>query len=173
MTAGVTPVAVELPESARFRLVPSRSSARFTVTKLGLFRVSGEFTVTSGAVSVADGVASVHAELDAASFRTAISQRDKDIRSPKFLDVAAFPTIVYDGELVGDRVKGTLRVRDRSVPTDLTLTAVHLDAGRVDVTATARLDRFEAGLTRAKGIVGQFVDIVLTVTLVRSEGERP
>jgi polyisoprenoid-binding protein YceI len=172
MTAGVTPVAIELPESARYRLVPTRCAARFTVTKLGLFRVSGEFTVTSGAVSVADGVASVHAELDAASFRTAIAQRDKDIRSPKFLDVVAFPTLVYDGELVGDRVAGTLRVRDQSVPTDLALTVVHFGTDRVDITATARLDRFEAGLTKAKGIVGQFVDIELTVTLVRAEGDR-
>ncbi|MBC6451444.1 YceI family protein [Actinokineospora xionganensis] len=172
MTAGVTPVAIELPESARYRLAPTRCSARFTVAKLGLFRVSGEFTVTSGTVSVADGVASVHAELDAASFRTAMSQRDKDIKSPKFLDVAVFPTLVYDGELVGDRIEGTLRVRDRAVPTDLALTAVHFGTDGVDVTATARLDRFEAGLTRAKGIVGQFVDIALTVTLVRSEGER-
>lgn len=172
MTAEVTPVAVELPESARYQLVPTRSSARFTVTKLGLFRVSGEFTVTSGAVSVADGVASVHAELDAASFRTAISQRDKDIKSAKFLDVAAFPTLAYDGELVGDRIQGTLRVRDRTVPTDLALTVVHLGPDRVDVTATARLDRFEAGLNKAKGIVGQFVDIALTVTLVRAKGDR-
>jgi polyisoprenoid-binding protein YceI len=157
---------LELPVSARYRLVPTRSTAKFRVMELGLFPVSGEFTVTAGEVTVEDGTALVHAELDATSFRSGNTKRDKDICSRRFLDTDTYPTLAFDGSLVDGRVSGTLTVHGQSVPTDLAITVVHQETERIEVRATTRLDRTAAGVTRGRGIIARMIDINLTVTLI-------
>ena len=143
----------------------------------GLGPVQCSIAIRDGSIRIAADPAesSVDATLDAASFATNNPKRDKDIRSKRFLDVTTYPDITFAGTIRGThadggwRLVGNLRVRDTTSPITFHVTDVVPDAAGpasgFRATATARIDRFAAGV-RARGPVAKFVDVRLAVVAV-------
>jgi YceI-like domain len=71
-----------------------------TAVHLGFAKIHGWFRDFSGTLTVADRLehSSVDVVIDATSIDTGNADRDAHLRSPEFLDVAAFPQIRYTGQ---------------------------------------------------------------------------
>ena len=75
---------------------PVHSSINFSVRHLMVSKVRGSFGSFSGAITVAeDGTPSVTAEIDIASLRTGIEQRDAHVLAADFLDAEKYPIATF------------------------------------------------------------------------------
>src|SRR5579871_1743815 len=77
-------------QTTTWTIDPNHSTAQFTVRHLAISNVSGSFTKVTGTVQFNDKditQSQVNAVIDAASIDTRVPDRDKDLRSPNFLDV--------------------------------------------------------------------------------------
>jgi polyisoprenoid-binding protein YceI len=154
------------------------TTAAFTVAELGgLMTVRGSVPVTSAALGFdATGLLSwVTAELDPTGVQTGNPKRDKDLQGPKFFAADQHPTWVFRGGRAypfegGWTVNGRLTVRE-TVDLVLEVRPAADDATDGDsrvLTATAELDRRDAGLLKAPGaVIGHRIRIALTITLRR------
>ncbi len=168
------------PES--WNVDPAHSAAQFSVRHMGISTVRGAFTKLSGAVQYdpADpSKTSIEATIDANSIDTRVEGRDKDLRSPNFLDVQKYPTLVFKSKSVEPAGPGKLKVAG-----DLTLHGVTREVvlevegpsspvkdprGNLHMGASAstRISRKDFGVSGAPGMVGDEVSIILDVELVR------
>jgi polyisoprenoid-binding protein YceI len=137
----------------------------------GLAPVRGAFTITSGTVNVAEPLAGsrIHAEIDAASFRTGNGQRDAAVRSGGLLDVGRHPVITFDAERVdGSVLAGVLAVRGVTRPVSLAVDSVELAAsGSFTARGKVRIDRTEFGITAMRGLAGRYLELSVEVQCVR------
>ena len=148
-----------LPTPGTWHIDPTHSSIAATIAHLGFAKIHGRFRGFAGTLNVADPLAdsSVDVVIDAASIDTDNVDRDAHLRSPDFLDVAAFPQLRYtghgpvvlrpntwrlDGEL-------TMKTVTRTVPLHIS----YLGTGsgpmgdtRAGFHATAQLDRDQFGI---------------------------
>jgi len=98
-------------QTSTWNIEPNHSSAQFTVRHLGISNVSGAFTKVSGSVVLNEKditQSQVNATIDAASIDTRQPDRDKDLRSPNFLDVEKYPTLEFRSKRVvksGDKLQ--------------------------------------------------------------------
>ena len=167
---------VRLPAAGSYQVDPARSSASFTTRHLfGLGKVAGSLTLLDGQVTVAaDPAAStVQATLASGSFQSASAGRDKVVRSPRFLDVDRHPHVTFTSTAViqdgpGWLVRGTLTARGAAAPLELTVTDISEDHGQVTVRATATVDRYAHGLTKAKGLAARRLQLQLTAVATRT-----
>ena len=85
-----------------YRIDPSQTTVRFSTRHLfGLGAVTGTVKVREADFRVTEPLsATVHAVLDAASFETGNPRRDRDVRSARYLDVTAYPDIMYSSHQV-------------------------------------------------------------------------
>ena len=77
---------------------PKHSDAQFAVTHLMISTVRGEFHGINGTVILDDkniSNSSVNVTIDATTVDTREPDRDKDLRSANFFDVANFPTFTF------------------------------------------------------------------------------
>ncbi|NIJ14955.1 polyisoprenoid-binding protein YceI [Saccharomonospora amisosensis] len=88
---------VELPPAGPWTIDPAHSSPIVTARHLGIASVKARFTELSGRIHVARPVerSSVRAHIEAAAIDTGNKMRDDHLRSPDFLDVAAYPSIEF------------------------------------------------------------------------------
>src|SRR6516165_2667362 len=106
LMAGWLAAVAYLPSSAKvtaYKIDPQHSSAQFAVTHLTISKVRGEFHAVNGTVSVDDAdisKSSVQVTIDASTVDTREPDRDKDLKSPNFLDVAKYPTISFKSSKV-------------------------------------------------------------------------
>jgi len=150
---------------------PDRSTASFTVRSLA-GTVKGTIPITGATVQVgADGaVDSVSAVLNSAGFHTGNPKRDNDVRSTKFLDVAAYPTLSFSAPKAvegkgGWMVDGSLVVKGTATPVRLMTELVDVSEGHVVVRASGVVDRREAGLTKLPNLmIARMLKITLDVT---------
>jgi polyisoprenoid-binding protein YceI len=174
-----------------YDLDPQRSAVRFRTRHMfGLGPVRGTFAIRSGALRAADPLAAstVYAEIDAASFSTGNSQRDRAVRSPRYLNAARYPVITFaahdavppdpvlpdtvpnDPRPVAGDVRGTLTVRGVERPVTLAVSSAEQTGAEVAVTATMHVDRFEFGLTAQRGMTGRHLEFELSATFVARTG---
>ena len=166
----VRPPAGSIPDG-RYRLHPELSSVAFTAKKFGLFTIRGAMRVESGAFTVTGPLerSTLHAVLAADSFKTPMAKRDEHVKSPKLLDVAAFPKIVFDSTDVAPtpegtwEIRGLLSVHGQVAPTVLTVTAASRDGALVRVRATAQVDRRVFGVTALRAAASAAIDIEIEV----------
>ena len=94
-----TTLALPNPVSAAttWRVDPAHSTAEFTVRHLLLSNVRGTIPVKSGEIETGSTTLplSVEASLDPAALNTRSDDRDNDLRGPRWLDVAKYPTITF------------------------------------------------------------------------------
>src|SRR6201995_3457176 len=106
MPGTTSAAAVQIPAVGPYQLDPAASTVKFATRHLfGLAAVKGTFRLISGQVTIADPVTSstASAVIDAASFATGNPQRDKDVKSARFLHVREHPQITFRStELVRD-----------------------------------------------------------------------
>ena len=138
----------------------------------GLAPVRGTFAIQAGAADIAwpPGQSAVYAEIETASFRTKNSQRDQSVLSPRFLDAGGYPVITFTAGSVDAAsavIAGTLTVRGNVRPVTLSVVSTEVSTESVTVTAATRIDRFDFGITAARGLAARYLRLSVTVTCVR------
>jgi polyisoprenoid-binding protein YceI len=168
-----TPENAVIPQLGRYDIDTSRSRIRFSTRHLfGLASVRGALAFRAGTVTVAEppGDSAVDAEIDTASFRTGNGQRDHAVRSARFLGVRTHPVMVVrlSGLDAANRTfAGTLSVRDVTRPVRLAILQCELSGQSFTARAVTRIDRTEFGVTAARGLAAQYLQIEAEVRCVR------
>jgi polyisoprenoid-binding protein YceI len=178
MTITTTDDTVQAPRIGRYRIDRQGSTITFKSRHLfGLAPVRGTMAISHGLVDIADPLteSSVQVEIDTTSFDTGSGQRDRDVRSSRFLDAERYPSMTFTSRRL-DRsdgrwtLTGTLLVRDVARPVSLTIERSTVPPDRPAsfvVYATTRIDRTEFGLTAARGLAGRHLDVSLRIQGVR------
>jgi polyisoprenoid-binding protein YceI len=158
------------PPAGRYVIDASDSTITF-VTKhmFGLAKVRGRFTLTRGSVVVGERAedSSVEAEISASSFSTRNPMRDMPVRSPLFLGAHRHPAISFranDVQRRGDTwaVIGTITVKGKSGPVELTLKSIERDGASTVFTAQGTVDRYEHGITTLRGMAARHLSFDIT-----------
>lgn len=164
------------PPPGTYALDPQRSSVRADVKAMfGFVTVHGAFRVRSGEIRIAvdPSASAVQAAIDAASFSSGNSKRDRDVASAALLDAATHPEISFTSQQVrrdgdGWAMKGTVTAHGATDVVEVSVDQVRFDDGVARFHASARLDRTRLGITKKKGMVGRSVELVIDAVAVRA-----
>jgi len=196
VTAGLAAI-LSLPASAAtstWQLDPAHSAAQFSVRHLAISTVRGAFSKVTGAVIFDDkdvSKSSVDVAIDVSTVDTREPNRDKDLRSDHFFDVAQYPTITFKSKKVEQAGTGKLKITG-----DLTIHGVTkevvLDVDgptapvkdpwgnqRVAVNATTKINRQDFGVkwnaTMDNGgvVVGDEVSINIDAEMIQKNAAKP
>jgi polyisoprenoid-binding protein YceI len=159
-----------------YRIDPARSTVTFTTRHVfGLASVRGTLRLRDGHLHVAEPPAesSAQATISVTSFDTGNSLRDNTVRSAQYLDAEAHPAIVFastgledaDGHWV---LHGSLTVRGLTRGIEVRIDAAKTEGSGVRVGATGRVDRYEFGVTKMKGMTGRWLTVRLDLVAVLS-----
>jgi polyisoprenoid-binding protein YceI len=112
---------VLVPISGLYAIDPVHTFVGFSAQHLVVGRVRGRFERVAGTVTIADALtaSSLEVSVETASINTLLPARDDDLRSERFLDADAFPTMTYCSTGVIERPRG-----EWSVLGDLTLRGI-------------------------------------------------
>ena len=192
LTAGLA-AALSLPAPAansNWQIDPAHSSAQFSVRHMAISTVRGAFSKVTGSVVFDDkdvSKSTVDVTIDANSVDTRVPDRDNDLRSEKFFDVAHYPSITFKSRKVEQLAPGKLKVTG-----DLTIRGttkeVVLDVEgpaapmkdpwgntRTAANATTKINRQDFGvkwnatLDNGGVVVGDDVSIIIDVELVKKD----
>ena len=176
-------------QTATWNIDTTHSAAQFTVRHMGISNVNGTFTKTSGTVQLDEAditKSSVEAVVDVASVDTRVPDRDADLKSDHFFDVAKFPTMTFKSKKIvknGDKLSVTGDLTIHGVTKEVTLESDGLtpavsDFGgntRRGLSATTRINRQDFGVkwqgTLAGGelVVADEVKISLDIEMVKKK----
>jgi polyisoprenoid-binding protein YceI len=177
-------------EAVSYAIDPDHSQVIFKVKHMGISTVTGRFDLMEGSYTFDDkdiSNSSVETTIQSASVNTNKQKRDDHLKSPDFLNVGKYPTIMFKSKEVkkgdGD---------DFTIVGDLTINGVtkqvELDAEyggkavdpmgneRTAFTAETKIDRKDYGLTWNKTldtgglVVGDDVRIELEIEGIRKKG---
>lgn len=146
-------------QATTWQLDPAHSNAQFTVRHLGISNVQGEFTKITGTAVIDDSdisKSSVNATIDVSSVDTRVADRDNDLKSEHFFDVAKYPTMTFQStkiEKTGDgtaQMTGNLTIHGvtKEVTFDVTgpTKPIHVMGTRRGASATTKINRQDFGL---------------------------
>jgi polyisoprenoid-binding protein YceI len=166
-----------MPGLGHYEIDARHSAVTFRTRHLfGLGPVRGAVTIAAGTVDVAEPLTAsgIHAELEAASFRSGNPARDAAVRSARLLDAGRHPVIRFDADSIdGATVTGRLAVRGVTRPVRLSVESVGPAAPEAGtpaafiVRARTRVDRTEFGITAMRGLAGRHLELSLEVRCVR------
>jgi polyisoprenoid-binding protein YceI len=166
-----------------WKIDPAHSAAQFSVRHLGISTVRGAFTKVSGSAQFDEanaGKSSVQATIDAASVDTRVEMRDKDLRSPNFLNVEKYPTITFQSKKVEaagqDKLKVTGDLTIHGVTKEVILDVDGPSAAMKDpwgnmrrgASATTKISRKDFGVNGAPMAVGDDITIMLDVEMIQA-----
>lgn len=158
------------PRLGRYSIDTDSSSITFRSRHFfGLMPVRGTFAIRGGTVEVTEPLpqSRLRVEIEAASFSTGNGQRDRDVRSVKFLDTDRHPLITFvSGRVDATSVSGRLTVCGITRSASLSIVGSEVHTNSFTVHATTRVDRIEFGVTAARGMAGRHLDLTLEVTCV-------
>ncbi len=167
---------------------PAHTGVHFKVRHLMVSHVRGDFETVSGKIVYDErdiSGSSAKITIDAASINTRVAKRDAHLKSPDFLDVAKYPTIVFRSKKVEKAGDGKLRMTGDLTIHGVTKEVVLVIEGptppikdlegktRVGGTATATINRKDFGLTWNMAIetggvvVGDEVEITIDIEIVK------
>jgi polyisoprenoid-binding protein YceI len=176
-------------QTAVWTIDPGHSAATFSVRHMVVANVRGEFAGPVGTASFDPRdltTLRVEATIDARTINTRNPDRDKDLRSDLFFDVARYPRITFKSrsatvESPGQlKVLGDLTIRGVTKPVTLAIdgpTGEIKDiwgSRRIGATATTTIDRRDFGLVYNRmleaggAVVGDQVSIALDIELTRN-----
>jgi polyisoprenoid-binding protein YceI len=171
--------AASFPAGARadLKVDPPHTSASFSVKHFTLTTVSGTIDVKSAEIAVAgdDTLTSAKADLDLTTIDTKVADRDADLKSDHWFDVAQYPTMSFvSTKITGDKsamtVLGNLTFHGMTNPVTLTAKfdgSIKDPRGNTHVgySATGTIDRTKWGLGMSypPAIVGD--DIAIDIEL--------
>lgn len=179
-------VASAAAQAGTWQIDPNHSAAQFSVKHLGVSTVRGAFTKVSGSAKYDPADASkdsVDVTIDANSVDTRVEMRDKDLRSPNFLDVQKYPTITFKSKQAKAAGDGKLQIVG-----DLTIHGVTkevvLDVDgpsapikdpwgnqRIGASATTKIKRQDFGITYLPGVVGDDLTITIDTELIQPQAK--
>jgi len=163
-------------QTSTWQIDPAHSSAQFSVKHLGVSTVRGAFTKVSGTAKYnpADpSKTSVDVTIDASSVDTRVDMRDKDLRSPNFLDVEKYPTITFHSKHAESAAPGKLRITgDLTIKTTTKEVVLDVDGPsaaikdpwgnqRVGASASTKINRNDFGVSADAGMIGD--DLTITI----------
>jgi len=99
--------------TSTWQLDPVHSSAQFSVRHLAISTVRGAFSKVTGTVILDESditKSTVNVSIDVATVDTREPDRDNDLRSDHFFDVAKYPTITFKSKKVEQVSPGKLKV---------------------------------------------------------------
>ena len=189
--AALAIVATAIPAAAAaqtqsWTIDPGHSAATFSVRHMVITNVKGEFDGPVGTASFDPKDLStlrIEATIDARTVNTRNADRDKDLRSDLFFDVAKHPRITFKSRSITVegpgklKVLGDLTIRGVTKPVTLAVdgpTAEIKDiwgSRRIGATATTTIDRRDFGLVYNRvlegggAVVGDQVSISLDIEL--------
>lgn len=169
-------------QAGTWKIDPNHSSAQFAVRHMGVSTVRGAFTKVSGSATYDPsdpGKTSLEATIDPNSVDTRVEMRDKDLRSPNFLDVQKYPTITFKSKQAKAAGDGKLQITG-----DLTIHGVTkevvLDVDgpsapikdpmgnqRIGASATTKVNRKDFGVNGAPAMVGDDITITIDAELIQ------
>jgi polyisoprenoid-binding protein YceI len=163
------------PATGSYRIMAARSTVRFQTNHLfGLTNITGTFAIRSGHIVIASPITASTAtvSIDASSFTTLSRRRDAAVRSAKFLDTAHHPDITFTSHGLrryGNQwvLHGDLTVRATTHPVDVTIEHIQTRDDELRAQATALIDRYAFGLTKAKAITARYLNLILDATATR------
>ncbi|WP_232376169.1 YceI family protein [Amycolatopsis aidingensis] len=167
---------IEIPAVGDYRIDPERSAVSFTTRHIfGLAAVRGTFRLREGQIHVADPVSgsTVRASIAAGSFDTGLSARDVTVRSAQYLDTEKHPDITFAADRA-ERVEGrwvlpgSLTVLGRAREIQVPVEEVRQEGSLLRARASARVDRYEFGITAMKGMTGRYLDLRLEIIAGRA-----
>jgi polyisoprenoid-binding protein YceI len=158
-----------------YTIDPARTVISFKTRALwGMMGVRGTFKLDHGQITVADPVTdcTVEAVVSAASFESGMSARDDHVRSADYLDAARHPQVVFRGEHFepagdGGLLHGQLTVKEVTRPVTLEVATVTGDEHTLTARTTTTVDRFDFGITTARGRTGRRIDLTLDIVATR------
>ena len=176
-------------QTSTWNIDPAHSTAQFTVRHLAISNVSGNFTKVTGTVVLNEKdltQSQVNAVIDASSVVTRVADRDKDLRSPNFLDVEKYPTLEFKSkrivnsggklQMIGDL---TLHGTTREVTLDVDGPTPELNDPwgnvRRGFSASTTINRKDYGvvwnntLKTGEAVVGDSVKIQIDVELIKKK----
>ena len=174
--------------TSTWQIDPQHSSAQFAVRHLGLSTVRGAFSKLSGTMQLDDQditKSTIEVTIDVNTVDTREPDRDKDLRSERFFDVAHFPTMTFKSKKVEQVAPGKLRVTGeltihgttKEIVLDVDgLTSPVKDPWgnqRVAASATTKINRQDYGvkwnakLDNGGVVVGDDVNITIDVEMIR------
>jgi polyisoprenoid-binding protein YceI len=170
-----------------YQIDPRHSDAQFAVTHLMISTVRGEFHGINGTVVYDDAdvsKSSVNVTIDATGVDTREPNRDKDLKSDHFFDVANHPTMTFKSTKVESagpgklKVTGDLTIRGntKSVVLDVTVPKPPIKdpwgMQRTAISGTTKINRQDFGVAWNKTldsggvVISDDVDITLDVEMV-------
>ena len=192
VTVGLAAV-LSLPAAAAtstWNIDPAHSSAQFSVRHLAISTVRGTFSKISGTVQLDESditKSTVNVSIDVATVDTHEPDRDADLRTDKFFDVAKYPTMTFKSKKVEQVAPGKLKVTG-----DFTLHGVTKEVvldvegptppvkdpwgnQRAAVSAATKINRqaygvkWNANMDNGGVVVGDDVSINLDVEMVKAK----
>ncbi len=174
--------------TSNWQIDPQHSSAQFAVRHMAISTVRGAFSKVSGTLMLDDKditKSRVEVSIEVSAVDTREPDRDKDLRSERFFDVAHYPTMTFKSKKVEQITPGKLKVTG-----DLTIRGttkeVVLDVDgptapvkdpwgnqRLAATATTKINRQDYGvkwnatLDNGGVVVGDDVNITIDVELIQ------
>jgi polyisoprenoid-binding protein YceI len=153
-----------------YRLDPTKSQVHYTGKHLfGMGTVHATLSIRAGELRVCEPLAAstVTVTVDAASFSSANTKRDKDVRSAGLLDVANYPDITFASDSLlqtgdGLLVTGTVTAHGQTIGVDVRIDRVTPEGAGIRLHGRAEhLDRTAFGITGSRGMVGRYLDLEL------------
>jgi polyisoprenoid-binding protein YceI len=151
-----------------WQIDPAHSAAQFSVRHMMISTVRGEFQKMTGTVQLDDKditKSSVEVTIDTTTVDTRVPNRDADLKSPNFLDVAQFPTMTFKSKSVSKAGEGHLKVVGdltlhgvtREVVLDVEGPSPAIKMGnnlRRGVSATTKINRKDFGINWSRTLDG-------------------
>jgi polyisoprenoid-binding protein YceI len=169
-------------QTQTWQIDPNHTAAQFAVRHLGISTVRGVFEKTTGTVMFdpADPAkTSIEATIEASSLNTRVKMRDDDLRSPRFFDVAKYPTIIFKSTHAEAGGAGKLKVagdltmhgvtKQVVLDVDGPSETIHDPMGnlRMGASATTKINRNDFGITTMPGGIGDEIQIEIDTELTR------
>src|ERR1700687_1338464 len=109
-------VAAPLAASAdTWQIDPVHTTVGFTVRHMMISNVRGQFTKVAGTITAKDSdpaSVKVEATIETSSIDTRSADRDADLKSANFLDVAKYPTMTFKSKKIENAGPGKYNVVD-------------------------------------------------------------
>jgi polyisoprenoid-binding protein YceI len=182
-TTAVLLVSSAFAQVETWKLDPAHSSAQFAVRHMGISTVRGEFRKVSGTASydpANPGKTTIEATIDATTVDTRVEMRDKDLRSPNFLDVEKYPTITFESKRTESAGAGKLKITGNLTLHGVTKEVV-LDVDgptapvkdprgntHMGASASTKINRRDFGVNGAPTMAGDELTITIDTELVKS-----
>jgi polyisoprenoid-binding protein YceI len=178
-------------QAATWTIDPGHSSAQFSVRHMVVANVRGEFDGPTGTVTFDPAdlkTLKVDVSFDTKSVNTRNADRDKDLRSDLFFDVAKYPRMTFKSKrsepsaaghlkLIGDlTIKGVTKEVTLDVEGPTPEIKDIWGERRVGASATTTIDRRQFGLVYNRmlegggAVVGDTVSVTIDIEMTRKAG---